>query len=139
MQQVVSVDIDGQINIHPATHFAGWFIIFRHQNILFIDPDHSAGFEYTAQSGHRQQLVTPGTDPMVDSHPTDPQGLTRALEQLDLHSSEALYVGDAREDCKMAKAAGVPFVGLTREFATVSGVEDCTQLASLDELAAIIQ
>jgi HAD superfamily hydrolase (TIGR01509 family) len=68
----------------------------------------------------------------------DPEGLQIALERLGRHPSQVLFVGDAREDCRMAQAAGVAFVGISNEFATVSDVEDCFKLNGLDELGPYI-
>lgn len=69
----------------------------------------------------------------------DPEGLQIALEQLQLRPWQALFVGDAREDCLMAQAAGVPFLGIEGEFSTVTRAEGCTRLADLRELSALLQ
>jgi len=46
----------------------------------------------------------------------DPQGLNKALDQMSIAPAEAIYVGDAHADFEMARAAGVPFVGVMSEF-----------------------
>lgn len=69
----------------------------------------------------------------------DPQGLQIALKRLDLAPAQALFVGDAREDCQMAQAAGVPFVGIAGEFSTVTGVQGCAQVRDLSELQVFIE
>ncbi len=69
----------------------------------------------------------------------DPDGLLIALEQLKISSAEALYIGDTWEDCQMARAAGVPFVGIAREFATVNEAKECPQVADLKDLAPYIK
>lgn len=86
--------------------------------------------------GDTFQIIITGDD--ISKPKPDPEGLFLALSGLALQPEQALFVGDAREDCLMAQAAGVPFVGLTTEFATVSGLAGCFQLADLGELAAFI-
>lgn len=83
------------------------------------------------------QVVVTGDD--ISKPKPDPEGLLIALDKLALQPEQALFVGDAREDCQMAQAAGVPFAGVATEFATVSGVEGCFQLADLNELASFIE
>lgn len=82
------------------------------------------------------QVIITGDD--ITNPKPDPEGLLIALDRLAIESDQALYVGDAREDCLMAQGAGVPFVGIAAEFATVSGVDGCAQLADLGELIAHI-
>ncbi|MFN2136005.1 MAG: HAD family hydrolase [Candidatus Promineifilaceae bacterium] len=69
----------------------------------------------------------------------DPQGLQIALQRMDLAPQEALYVGDAREDYQMAEAAGVPFIGITGEFSTVTSVDGCPQIGGVDELESYLE
>jgi HAD superfamily hydrolase (TIGR01549 family) len=87
--------------------------------------------------GDAFQVIITGDD--VSKPKPDPEGLLIALDRLALPPEQALFVGDAREDCQMAQAAGVRFAGLASEFATVSGVEGCAQLADLEELASFIE
>jgi hypothetical protein len=70
MQQVIGINIDRQVNVHPALHLLCRFVILGHQHIFFIDPDHATGLDQAEQGCHRQQLVTPGADPEVDRHAT---------------------------------------------------------------------
>lgn len=83
------------------------------------------------------QVVVTGDD--ISKPKPDPEGLLIALDQLQIPPTQAFYVGDAREDCQMAQAAGVPFIGITSEFATVSGVKGCAQLLDLSELGSYIE
>ena len=83
------------------------------------------------------QVIITGDD--VAKPKPDPEGLIIALERLALQPEQALFVGDAREDCLMAEAAGVPFIGIATEFATVSGFKGCFQLANLSELVSYIE
>ncbi len=87
--------------------------------------------------GDTFQVIITGDD--ISRPKPDPEGLLMALNRLALQPEQALFVGDAREDCLMAQAAGVPFVGIATRFATVSGVKDCFQLANLGELAKFIE
>jgi HAD superfamily hydrolase (TIGR01509 family) len=82
------------------------------------------------------EVIVTGDD--ISNPKPDPEGLLIAIDRLAIQPSQALYVGDAREDCLMAQAAGVPFVGIVAEFATVRGVDGCVQLADLSELPAQI-
>jgi HAD superfamily hydrolase (TIGR01549 family) len=82
------------------------------------------------------EVIITGGD--ISNPKPDPEGLLIAVERLAIEPRQALYVGDAREDCLMAEAAGVSFVGIAGEFATVSGVDGCAQLADLSELPAHI-
>lgn len=81
-------------------------------------------------------VIVTGND-ISDPKPA-PEGLLMALEQLQLRPDEALFVGDSWEDCQMARTAGVPFIGIATEFATVSGMAECVQLANLADLAGYI-
>jgi len=83
------------------------------------------------------QVMITGDD--ISKPKPDPEGLLLALDRLALPSEQALFVGDAREDYLMARAAGVPFIGITAGFATVSKVKDCSQLADLSELTSLIE
>jgi HAD superfamily hydrolase (TIGR01549 family) len=83
------------------------------------------------------QVIITGDD--ISKPKPDPEGLFLALDRLGLPPEQALFVGDAREDYLMAQAAGVPFIGITTGFATVSKVKDCSQLANLSELASLVE
>lgn len=78
------------------------------------------------------QVVVTGDD--VTTPKPDPDGLLIALEHLGIQPADALYVGDAREDCWMAQAAAVPFIGIAGEFGTVGDAQDCAQMADLADL-----
>jgi HAD superfamily hydrolase (TIGR01509 family) len=83
------------------------------------------------------QVIITGDDVV---HPKPhPEGLLRALEKLEVTPYQAFFVGDSREDCLMARAAAVPFVGISSEFATVSDEEGCPVLPNLRELLPHIE
>jgi HAD superfamily hydrolase (TIGR01549 family) len=83
------------------------------------------------------QVVITGDD--VSNPKPDPEGLVLALDRLALRPEQALFVGDAREDYLMAQTAGVPFIGITTGFATVSMIKNCSQLADLSELTSLVE
>ena len=91
----------------------------------------------TTGIGDLFQVIVTGTD--ISKPKPDPEGLLNALDKLGIQPEQARYVGDAREDCQMAGAAGVPFIGITSEFATVSGAEGCAQLPDLSQLKSYIE
>jgi hypothetical protein len=45
MQQVIGINIDRQVNVHPALHLLCRFVILGHQHIFFINPDHATGLD----------------------------------------------------------------------------------------------
>ena len=82
------------------------------------------------------QVVVAGDD--VQHPKPHPQGLLLALSAAGLPAEAALYVGDAREDCAMAHAAGVPFVGVAAQFATVRLAPECATISTIAELPRYI-
>ena len=54
----------------------------------------------------------------IDGVPQKPQpdGINKALESLELPKEKAVYVGDSEVDCKTAKNAGLPCIGVTWGF-----------------------
>lgn len=62
---------------------------------------------------HFQVIVT-GDD--VQEPKPSPEGLRRALENLGVHSNEAIYVGDTPADYEMARGATVGFIGVSSQF-----------------------
>lgn len=61
-------------------------------------------------------VVVTGDD--VRKRKPHPEGLLMALESLKVECNQAIYVGDAVEDMKMARSAGVRFVGIQSLFTT---------------------
>ena len=70
--------------------------------------------------GHLFDTIVGGED--VSEHKPHPEGLLRALEQLGLAASVALYVGDSTIDAAAAERAGLEFV------AVLSGVTEEREL-----------
>ena len=75
---------------------------------------------------HTIKLIIGGDN--VTKHKPDPEGTLLALEQMGVHASEVLYVGDSLVDAKTAQAANTPFLAVTTgtttkdEFTTYSPV-----------------
>lgn len=70
-------------------------------------------------TNHFASIIT--GDDITDPKPA-PEALERALTDLSIAPSDAIYVGDAHADFEMSRAAGVPFIGVASEF--VNLVED---------------
>lgn len=71
-----------------------------------------------------------------------PAPLRQALARLELAARECLYIGDAPEDVEMARAAGVPVVGLLGPFPTHQRLRAAgpdALLRSLNELPALLR
>ena len=86
------------------------------------------------------QIVIGGED--VEEHKPHPQGLIKAIENLQCSPQSVVYVGDSVIDAEVAKRAGVPFVavlsGVTpREH--FDGYEISGVLESLSELPALVR
>ena len=69
----------------------------------------------------------------------DTQWLNMALDELALSPAEAIYVGDAHADFEMARAGGVPFIGVASEFANL--IEDHPEydVYSISALPGVIE
>ncbi len=83
------------------------------------------------------QVIVTGDD--VSRPKPDPEGMQTALSELGLLPGDALYIGDAREDYLMAQAAGVSFIGIAGEYATVTAVEGCIHLDCVSELCSYLE
>jgi HAD superfamily hydrolase (TIGR01509 family) len=84
-------------------------------------------------------VVVTGDD--VQARKPAPEGLEIALRALDVSPKQALYVGDTDIDLAMARAAGMPFVGVRGKFASFPPDPGCPLLdtvARLPELLASV-
>lgn len=84
-------------------------------------------------------LVIGGED--VEHHKPHPQGLLRAMDQLECSPSSVVYVGDSVVDAELAQRAGVPLVvvlsGVTpRE--QFEGYNSIAQLENIGQLARLV-
>jgi HAD superfamily hydrolase (TIGR01509 family) len=66
------------------------------------------------------------------------EGLELALEKLNLKSRDVVYVGDAKDDYKMAKSAGIDFIGIKSDFANLSKDHPKYDLCNITELQTIL-
>ena len=78
VQQIVGVAIDGEIDVHPTSHLAFWFVILGHQYILFVDAHHAARTHCPKESGDGQEFITKATHPTIGCHFAHTQHLGRA-------------------------------------------------------------
>ncbi|MGW5616534.1 HAD family hydrolase [Streptomyces sp. NPDC003877] len=74
----------------------------------------------------------------------DPHCLSRALESLDAHPSQALMLGDAGTDYRAAQELGVPFLGYARnqrklDLLVAAGVDRSHIVHSLDEVLVALR
>jgi HAD superfamily hydrolase (TIGR01549 family) len=74
----------------------------------------------------------------------DPHCLSRALESLDAHPSQALMLGDAGTDYQAAQELGVPFLGYARnqrklDLLVAAGVDRSHIVHSLDEVLVALR
>jgi HAD superfamily hydrolase (TIGR01549 family) len=64
------------------------------------------------------------TKEQTQKHKPDPEPIFLACKELDVSPEESVYVGDAINDWKAAKGAGIEFIGFTRGAATVGEFEE---------------
>ena len=89
--------------------------------------------------GYLFDTIVGGED--VSEHKPHPEGLLRALEQLDLAASATLYIGDSTTDAAAAQRAGVEFIavlsGVTEE-AEFVGHQTRAVVGGLGELQGLL-
>jgi HAD superfamily hydrolase (TIGR01549 family) len=66
-----------------------------------------------------------------------PQGLELALFELKLNGMDAVYIGDAYDDFKMAKSAGTSFIGIKSKFNNLQKDHPQYDLYNLSDLPTI--
>lgn len=82
------------------------------------------------------EIIITGDD--IENSKPHPEGLELALEKLNLKSKDVVYVGDANDDYKMAKSAGIDFVGIRSDFANLSKKYSRYDLCNITELPTIL-
>lgn len=85
---------------------------------------------------HFSTLVT-GDD--ITNPKPHPEGLLLALDQLSIAAAQAIYIGDALADFEMSRAAGVPFIGVTSEFANLNSDHPEYELHRIEDLLEVIR
>ena len=78
------------------------------------------------------QTVITGDD--VHSPKPAPEGLELALKALGRPRETAVYIGDTQLDYETAQGAGVQFVGIPSQFASLSAATPCFQVAEFADL-----
>ncbi len=68
-----------------------------------------------------------------------PDGLILALHAMGLAAEEAVYIGDAWADYEMAQAAGVRFIGIPSQFASLKAEHPIRQVSSIRGLLDVFQ
>lgn len=68
-----------------------------------------------------------------------PEGLQLGLSRIGLEAEEVVYVGDAHADYEMARAAGVPFLGIPSSFASLKDDHPCYKVRSITDLLEVFK
>jgi pyrophosphatase PpaX len=90
----------------------------------------------TTGINHFFKVVITGDD--IKTPKPSPEGLEIALRQLSKQSDEVLYIGDSSADYKMAKAAGVHFIGVRSEFNSLRHNHPDYNLHSITDLPGLM-
>lgn len=81
-------------------------------------------------------VIVGGED--VVRHKPDAEGLLKALEKLNIHPSQALYVGDSVIDAGAARNAGTAFAGVTTGTTTQAELAAFPHLTIINELSELL-
>ena len=60
------------------------------------------------------KVIITGDD--IKNRKPHPEGLENALEKMNVNNEDAVYIGDAKDDLKMAQSAGIDFIGINSDF-----------------------
>jgi HAD superfamily hydrolase (TIGR01509 family) len=85
--------------------------------------------------------VVVGHDDVVRKKP-DPEGIFTALDRLGASASDCCYVGDAPDDIRMGRSAGVRTIGVRSEYVDPARLENCGAdhlLHSIADLPAVLR
>jgi HAD superfamily hydrolase (TIGR01549 family) len=87
----------------------------------------------------RFQVIITGDD--VRERKPHPHGLELALAALvpACPPGQALYIGDTPSDLEMARAAGMPFIGIPSQFPGLGVQSNCQLITSLDHLVDLLE
>lgn len=72
------------------------------------------------RTGINNYFITIITGDDIKNPKPSPEGLVIALNHLGFNQENVVYVGDAYDDYRMAKAAGVYFIGVQSDFASLN-------------------
>lgn len=67
-----------------------------------------------------------------------PEALELALRNLEVRRDEVAYIGDAHADFEMAKKAGIRFIGVNSDFASLSSDHKDYKIYSITELTGLL-
>ena len=131
-QQGSSVDLTSLVESHDKP----FVVIDRNYRILAVNSAYEQVYGFAVKQRESMQEfnteITPGVTLGQRLIPCNCAGCY-VPGGLFAHAASAIM------SIATAKAAGVPFVGIASEFATVSGSKGCSQLANLSELASFIE
>ncbi|MFX1513452.1 MAG: HAD family hydrolase, partial [Promethearchaeota archaeon] len=82
------------------------------------------------------QVLVTGDD--VQNQKPAPDGLELALKQLNMTSTEAIYIGDSYADYEMARAANVAFIWIKSPFTPVNAEPSYVQLNKIEDLPKLL-
>jgi HAD superfamily hydrolase (TIGR01549 family) len=82
------------------------------------------------------QTIVTGDD--IENPKPHPEGLEIAMRDLGVTPNDTVYVGDAADDFKMAEQAGVTFIGVNSEFASLNKNNLEYRICNLNEIPALL-
>jgi len=85
---------------------------------------------------HFFKTIVTGDD--INTPKPSPEGLELALQNLNKHADETVYIGDSSADCEMAKAASVSFIGVSSEFDSINPAHPDYLIQSLNDLPGLM-
>lgn len=74
----------------------------------------------------------------IENPKPHPEGLELAITKLGLQPKDAVYIGDAYDDFKMADLAGINFIGIISEFANLRKNDPQYQICKITEVPAML-
>jgi len=90
------------------------------------------------RTGIKQFFKTVVTGDDIHTPKPSPEGIELALLNLGIPPSEVTYIGDAYADYEMAQAAGIYFIGVRSEFASLNSIDPNYCISSITELPALL-
>jgi HAD superfamily hydrolase (TIGR01549 family) len=90
------------------------------------------------RTGIKKFFKTVVTGDDIQTPKPSPEGLELALLNLGLRSSEVAYIGDADADHKMARAAGIYFIGVISDYASLNPIDPKYCIYSISDLPDLL-
>ena len=85
---------------------------------------------------HLFKTIVTGDDIKIPK--PSPEGLELAIQNLGLRPNDVAYIGDADADYKMARAAGIHFIGVISDFSFLNPIDPKYCIKSVTELPGLI-